>query len=63
MLQSINPATGEVIFSQPEFTSEIIQQKLLLAKETQKTWKSTPLTDRIVLVRKLINELKTTNKP
>jgi len=58
MLQSINPATGEVIFSQPEFTSEVIQQKLLLAKETQKTWKSTPLTDRIVLVRKLINELK-----
>ncbi len=59
MLQSINPATGEIVFTHPEDSVEELQQKLALAKQTLRTWKLVPLADRVQLVRKLIQQLKT----
>ncbi len=59
MLQSINPATGEVVFQHPEDSPEKLQQKLTLAKQTFQSWRQVPLEERIQLVRKLIHQLKT----
>jgi len=59
MLQSINPATGEIVFTHPEDSVEELEQKLALAKQTLQTWKLVPLADRVQLVRQLIQQLKT----
>lgn len=45
-LQSINPATGEVIKDFAELTDEQIEQKLADAHTAFQTWKDTPLEER-----------------
>ncbi len=57
-LVSINPATGEEVFSHPHLTSEQIAQKLELAQQSFVKWRNTTLEERIKLVQNLALKLR-----
>ncbi len=52
-IQSINPATGEIIKTYIEDSVEVVTDKLALADETFKSWSKTPVENRVELLRKV----------
>jgi len=48
-IQSINPATGEILESFDEFTEEQVEAKLKLAKETFRSYRKTSFKTRAAM--------------
>lgn len=51
-IQSINPATEEVIAEYPEHSREQVEQALAAAAAAQRTWATRPFADRSALMRR-----------
>ncbi|HVX39343.1 MAG TPA: NAD-dependent succinate-semialdehyde dehydrogenase [Gemmatimonadaceae bacterium] len=51
-IQTVNPATGELIRSFPELTQDEIEQKLALAHRVAPVWRDTPIARRCEVVRR-----------
>lgn len=57
-LQSINPATGEIIKDFAELTDEELEQKLVLAQATYETWRGVPVQERAEHLRNIARVLR-----
>ncbi len=51
-IQTVNPATGELIRSFPELTPDEIEEKLALAHRVAPVWRATPIEQRCEVVRR-----------
>src|SRR5579883_1157829 len=58
MIQTVNPATGIVEKTYTPHTEKEIEEKLEEASLAFKTWRKTPIEERIILVKKLIKHLE-----
>jgi succinylglutamic semialdehyde dehydrogenase len=58
LLQSFDPATGEVVWQGPATMPEQVASAFAMARATFPAWASTPLTERIALVRAYKVELE-----
>jgi succinate-semialdehyde dehydrogenase/glutarate-semialdehyde dehydrogenase len=58
-IQSINPATGEILESFDEFTEEQVEAKLKLAKETFRSYRKTSFKTRAAMLFRAADILDT----
>jgi len=58
-IQSINPATGEILESFDEFTEEQVEAKLKLAKETFRSYRKTSFKTRAAMLLRAADILDT----
>jgi len=52
-IESINPANGEVLRSFEPLSDDVLQLKIAVAAEAAKSYRDTPLNDRVLWMRKL----------
>lgn len=57
-IQSLNPATGEILKQFEELTDEEVRQKIELAAKVFETWKKTSFAERAKLLKKLAVDLR-----
>jgi succinate-semialdehyde dehydrogenase/glutarate-semialdehyde dehydrogenase len=58
MIQSINPATGEVLASFQAQTKARVEEALSAAVEAQRSWRRVPVDERAILLRRLATALR-----
>lgn len=58
MIQSINPATGDVLASLQAHTKARVEEALSAAVEAQRSWRRVPVDERTILLRRLATALR-----
>lgn len=58
MIASINPATGETLARLDEHEGAAIDQRLAQARRAQQTWSRTPLSERLLLLKRVAQQLR-----
>lgn len=57
-IQSINPATGEILKDYQELSEDMIEQKLAISEDAFESWKKSNINERVILFGKISKLLK-----